>query len=123
MIYCVKYADYDSVDKINIDSNLNNRQKRELRMRLARQKGRHSKVEWEEIKSFFNNHCVRCGSEKGIEKDHIKPIYQGGSDGCKNLQPLCYHCNCQKGSESVDYRLKFCMENNLFMPLKWIEDL
>ena len=50
--------------------------------------------------------CVRCGNETdgGPCKDHILPIYQGGSDAIENLQPMCRSCNSAKTSEAVDYR-------------------
>ncbi len=48
--------------------------------------------------------CVRCG-DHGQTKDHIVPIYQGGSDGLDNLQPLCLRCNAAKGPEAIDHRL------------------
>jgi len=36
-------------------------------------------------------------------KDHIVPIYRGGSDGLENLQPLCRECNTQKGPEVFNW--------------------
>ena len=58
--------------------------------------------------------CVRCGAtDAEIVKDHIVPIYQGGSDGIDNIQPLCLRCNSSKGPESMDWRLahsKGCKE-------------
>jgi 5-methylcytosine-specific restriction endonuclease McrA len=38
-----------------------------------------------------------------LERDHIVPIYQGGSDAITNIQPLCKRCNCAKGPETTDW--------------------
>lgn len=76
-------------------------------MVLAKQKGRHSKEEWLEMKSFFENTCCCCLGESGlinIEKDHVIPIYLGGSDSIRNLQPMCARCNASKGSNESDWR-------------------
>ena len=73
-----------------------NRQKRSERLTAARAQGRHSKAEWVEMLEFFGNRCVRCGAsgaDVSIVKDHIVPIYAGGSDAISNLQPLCRSCN------------------------------
>lgn len=98
---------------------MSNSELRSMRMRLAREKGTHTKEEWEEMKSFFNE-CVICGSKDKLVKDHITPIYQGGSDAITNLQPLCQSCNSRKGSDNTDYRLAFCLAKNVEMPGKWL---
>ena len=73
-------------------------------MILARQKGTHTKKQWQYLVEFFGL-CVKCFStDRHLEKDHIIPVYQGGSDGIENIQPFCAWCNASKGSESVDYR-------------------
>lgn len=98
-------------------------QKRAERLSDARKKGTHTKEEWQEMKSFFNNTCVRCNGKSGlvnVEKDHIKPIYQGGSDSIRNLQPVCARCNSSKGSEIIDHRITYCKNNSLVMPEKWL---
>ncbi|MDE6535874.1 MAG: DUF4373 domain-containing protein [Muribaculaceae bacterium] len=97
---------------------------RSERLAIARTKGTHSKEEWEELKDFFG-HCVICGAssdEAKLVKDHIVPIYQGGSDGIDNLQPLCQSCNSRKGPDSTDYRLVYCEQNGLKMPAKWLRN-
>jgi len=91
-------------------------------MILANQKGTHTKDEWDEMKSFFNI-CVRCEGDNGyshIGKDHIIPIYQGGSNSIKNLQPLCPKCNASKGPENIDYRIIFAENHNLILKNEWL---
>ncbi len=86
----------------------------------ARKKGSHTKQEWHEMKLYFRC-CVRCGTKNlNLVKDHIVPVYQGGSDSIKNLQPLCVKCNSSKGPNNTDLRLSFCKNNNLYMPKDWI---
>jgi 5-methylcytosine-specific restriction endonuclease McrA len=85
---------------------------RSVRLAAARAKARHTDEQWEAVIDEFGNRCVRCGCEfSGTlakpTKDHVVPIYQGGSDGVENLQPLCSDCNSQKGPETfnwADYR-------------------
>ena len=95
-----------------------NKKKRSERMAEARKKGNHTQAQWEEMKAFFGT-CVKCEGESGlinVDRDHIKPIYQGGSHGIDNIQPLCAKCNASKGPENIDYRIRFCENNELEMP-------
>ena len=101
-----------------------NAMKRSERLSLARAKATHSKEEWEELKTFFG-HCVICGKsaeEVKLVKDHIIPIYQGGSDGIDNLQPLCQSCNARKGPDSTDHRITYCLQRGIEMPAKWLRN-
>lgn len=69
------------------------------RLRAAREKGRHLKREWEILKEMFG-FCLHCGLETDyLDKDHIVPISDGGSDDIENLQPLCQRCNSRKGTK------------------------
>lgn len=45
--------------------------------------------------------CVKCGSQKNLEFDHIIPVSKGGSNTARNIQLLCEKCNRSKGSKIV----------------------
>lgn len=74
------------------------------RLAAARGLGTHTKEEWQSLLIFCGHRCVKCGSGESIEKDHITPLYLGGSDSIENLQPLCQHCNVSKGADCTDHR-------------------
>jgi hypothetical protein len=42
--------------------------------------------------------CAGCSEtlDEGYQVDHIKPLYQGGSNDIDNLQPLCGNCHNRK---------------------------
>lgn len=82
-----------------------NAKTRSQRLAAAREKGTHTNEEWESLLDIVGRRCLICGSEE-ITKDHIVPIYQGGSDSIDNLQPLCRSCNGSKGPDTTDHRLK-----------------
>lgn len=82
---------------------------RSIRLAHARSKGTHTPDQWLNLVASMQFRCVMCGSDLGDrpQKDHITPIYQGGSDGIENLQPLCVPCNASKGPDTtnwVEYR-------------------
>lgn len=92
---------------------------RSERLANARKIATHTQQQWEALVVFCEGMCVRCGSDARLVKDHIIPIYQGGSDGIDNLQPLCAECNSSKGRENKDFRLanwKDCLANASQMP-------
>jgi 5-methylcytosine-specific restriction endonuclease McrA len=81
-----------------------NRKLRQQRLRDAKLKGDHTKDEWVELVNNFDCRCVRCGdSSRPLHKDHIVPLYQGGSNGLDNIQPLCDRCNLGKASDSFNW--------------------
>ena len=91
--------------KWGIDSQQEGKMLRSERLAEARRKGTHTQAEWESLQAFCRHHCVKCqASNCELVKDHILPLYKGGSDGIENIQPLCRKCNAQKGPESKDYR-------------------
>ena len=101
------------------NSGSTNSQLRSQRLKAAREKGTHTPEEWDEMKGFFGE-CVICGCKENIVKDHIVPLYQGGSDAISNLQPLCSSCNSRKGADSKDYRIEWCESHSIEMPNKWL---
>lgn len=83
-----------------------NKQTRSERLAEARKLGTHTAAEWTAMVDIFDSKCVRCDESGEIVKDHIVPIYKGGSDSISNLQPLCRRCNSSKGPETADFREK-----------------
>lgn len=45
--------------------------------------------------------CVKCGSKKNLEYDHIIPLSMGGSNTARNIQLLCQTCNRSKRGSLV----------------------
>lgn len=83
---------------------MRNRKLRSDRLKKAKLLGKHTKKEWEAVKNEFPGRCVKCGKfGNDIFKDHIKPLYLGGSDHITNLQPLCWSCNSSKGACDFNY--------------------
>ena len=77
---------------------------RSYRLSAARLLGKHTKADWAAMKSAVAGVCPRCDEQSHhFDKDHIIPIYAGGSDGLDNIQPLCAPCNAQKGPEAINW--------------------
>lgn len=78
---------------------------RAQRLAEARERGTHTPEQWNEILERYDYRCVQCGCEPVGRpcKDHIVPIYQGGSDAVENLQPLCRECNTGKGPDNFNW--------------------
>ena len=66
--------------------------------------GNYSEEDWKSLVASLNECCASCKQKLPLERDHIIPISQGGSNNIDNIQPLCRQCNARKGSQSIDYR-------------------
>ncbi len=44
--------------------------------------------------------CVKCGSKRGLQVDHIVPVAHGGGCEEENLRILCGGCNVREGVKS-----------------------
>jgi TPR repeat protein len=42
--------------------------------------------------------CVKCGSRRNLEYDHIVPVSKGGSNTARNVELLCESCNRSKSA-------------------------
>lgn len=114
-----------TVYKIKAEKRRQNGKIRRQRERDAKLKSNHSHNEWIEMLDFFEWSCVRCNGYSGssfIEKDHIQPIYIGGSNGLNNIQPLCSYCNRSKSSENIDWRLQAANRLNKKLPSKYTKN-
>lgn len=60
--------------------------------------------EWKWVLELCEHKCLKCGSTKSIEQDHIIPLSRGGGHHIDNVQPLCDSCNNHKHTTSQDYR-------------------
>lgn len=88
-----------------IDLRRHNGQQRRARLAAARARGTHSAAEWLGLLVRYGARCVRCGAGgERLQRDHIIPVYQEGSDAIANIQPLCRRCNCAKGPERTNWR-------------------
>lgn len=85
------------------------RKTRSQRLAEARSLGTHTDLEWETLQDLFGM-CVQCGVPRkdvlggSLCKDHIEPIYTGGSDAIENIQPMCRNCNSRKSITRADLR-------------------
>lgn len=82
----------DPTDKRRINNRVRN-----IHLRLARLRGRHTCDQWEAIVAETAGICVKCGYQHDMSyerpcKGYVIPLAAGGSDGVDNIQPLCRSC-------------------------------
>jgi hypothetical protein len=62
--------------------------------------------DWLAVCEMHGNKCAKCGEEKPLCVDHIKPRVAGGTDELSNIQPLCKSCNSIKSATHEGVNLK-----------------
>jgi hypothetical protein len=102
------------------------RLRRVARLKAAMASGNHTFEEWSFLQAYCGGKCVGCGArfilarEAGeyllpdatrepwewerFTKDHVKPLFCGGSNSIDNIQPMCRGCNSAKGTSERDWR-------------------
>ena len=64
-----------------------------------------SAKERKQIYDMFDGRCAYCGTEvtfRGMQVDHKKPLYAGGSDDIENMFPACRSCNHYKSTRDIE---------------------
>lgn len=56
------------------------------------------------LESLWGSACLKCGSTKNLQWDHIVPLSKGGEHSVANHQRLCRKCNERKQARTADYR-------------------
>lgn len=108
-IYYLKYKKEEGKKKLEWERN--NKDKVKIygakdRARKQNAEGSFTTQEWTDLKNKYGNICLCCRKKKKLTVDHIVPLSKGGSNYILNIQPLCKHCNCVKGTQTIDYRPK-----------------
>ena len=86
------------------ERNVIHQQNREARKR--KNGGEFTLEEWQQLKLKFNFMCLCCkaqGPKIKLTADHIIPISKGGRNDIKNIQPLCFSCNCRKHTKHINF--------------------
>lgn len=55
----------------------------------------------EEVFKRDRGQCVKCGSTRDLQYDHVIPYSRGGSNTAPNIQLLCGDCNRAKSNRFV----------------------
>lgn len=84
------------------------------RARRINSGGEHTKAEIAQLLKKQNGKCAACKSkvEQGYERDHILPLFLGGTNDIRNIQLLCRACNRRK---SAKHPIAFAQELGLLL--------
>lgn len=75
------------------------RSRQELRNRPDMARERISDIVQTYVWDRDEGKCVKCGSKKHLEFDHVIPHSKGGGNSARNLQLLCQRCNREKSAK------------------------
>ena len=53
---------------------------------------------------YYGGKCLKCGSRRKLQADHVVALAAGGDHRIENFQVLCQRCNLSKHSGCDDYR-------------------
>lgn len=67
-----------------------------------------NKEDWDNTKTYFDNKCAYCGSEKELVIEHAVPINKAslGEHRLGNIVPSCKSCNSKKADKDYQTFLK-----------------
>lgn len=72
-----------------------------------------SKKERQKVYEKCRRHCAYCGCNlpyKGMQVDHMIPLYNGGTDTIDNMLPACRSCNHYKSTLTPEQFRKYVSE-------------
>ena len=87
-------------DKVNAGT-------RRRRAAMRASGGEYSEAQWKALIKFYcpERRCICCKKKSRLlTPDHIIPIVKGGTSWITNIQPMCFRCNKEKFTDTIDYR-------------------
>jgi 5-methylcytosine-specific restriction endonuclease McrA len=75
------------------------------RARVANSEGTYTEEEFYTVCESLGFACQGCNIKFPLEdltRDHIIPLFRGGSNYIENIQPLCLKCNSSKGTKTME---------------------
>ena len=93
----IKDKSYRENNKEKVSTSYANR-----RARKRNAEGSHSAIGWKELKESYLQMCVYCNNKfEKLDRDHVVPLINGGSNYINNIVPACTSCNSKKNSKSL----------------------
>lgn len=74
------------------------------RRALKRGQPSYTEREWLDLLDYYEGRCLACRTTEDITADHVIPLSKGGAGTIDNIQPLCRRCNCEKRTDTTDWR-------------------
>lgn len=83
------------------------------RARIMGAGGSFTRAEFKALCTATGNVCLCCRKAVPfgkLEADHIVALVNGGDNSIGNIQPLCRHCNADKGKKTMNFILDYALE-------------